>query len=170
LIVSLPSNQRAPLARRNYFKSTMKPNQISARGIVPKLRKRPRVIVGFMLLAGGLVGLVVPFIPGALLIMAGIALVGCYFLRLFASLPNRRSDRSNREPYAPQLRKAWLVLSSRCRAGSARDISMSGMIQDLAVGTTEVVISIAQFLYVDFICRSLSKDRSEHSTNHSVGV
>jgi len=54
----------------------MKPDQMRAPGIVPKLRKQLRVIAGFVLLAGGLVGLVVPFIPGVLLIMAGIALVG----------------------------------------------------------------------------------------------
>jgi uncharacterized membrane protein YbaN (DUF454 family) len=54
----------------------MKPDQTRAPGIVPNLRKQLRVIAGFILLAGGLVGLVVPFMPGTLLIMAGIALVG----------------------------------------------------------------------------------------------
>ena len=38
--------------------------------------KRLRTFTGFMLLLAGTAGLVLPFVPGAVLILAGIALVG----------------------------------------------------------------------------------------------
>jgi uncharacterized protein YqgC (DUF456 family) len=38
--------------------------------------KQLQVIAGFLVLAAGLVGLLIPVIPGALLIVAGVGLVG----------------------------------------------------------------------------------------------
>jgi len=46
------------------------------KGVLPFALKRLRTLAGFLLLLVGTAGLVLPFVPGAVLILAGIALVG----------------------------------------------------------------------------------------------
>jgi len=46
------------------------------KGVLPITLKRLRTVAGFLLLLVGTAGLVLPFVPGVVLILAGIALVG----------------------------------------------------------------------------------------------
>lgn len=54
----------------------MKSLAATDKGVLPIALKRLRKVAGFLLLLVGTAGLVLPFVPGAVLILAGIALVG----------------------------------------------------------------------------------------------
>jgi hypothetical protein len=74
---------RAPVGRQNRFSNvnilagtTMKSLATTDKEVLPIALKRLRTFAGFLLLLVGTAGLVRPFVPGAVLILAGITLVG----------------------------------------------------------------------------------------------
>jgi hypothetical protein len=60
----------------------MKSLAAAAKEVLPVTLTRLRTFAGFLLLPVGTVGLVLPFVPGAVLILAGVALVGADHPRL----------------------------------------------------------------------------------------
>jgi hypothetical protein len=74
--------------------------------------KRVRVIGGFALIVAGVLGVILPIIPGTPLLIAGVALVGTdhpkiqFFVRLIERFTKRKLARLNRvEPIDSEVAK-----------------------------------------------------------------